>query len=48
MFLTETWLDPGNSAAVLIDKLPTNLNLISEAKMHKKGCFLFSIFRDID
>ena len=37
MFLTETWLDQGNSAAVLIESTPPNFSFVSAARVHKKG-----------
>ena len=36
MFLTETWLDQGNCAAVHTDLSPPNLFFVSETRMHKK------------
>lgn len=35
MFLTKTWLDQDNSAAVLIESVPPSFSFMSEARMHK-------------
>lgn len=36
MFLTETFLDQDNSAAVLLESVPPKLIWMSEALLHKK------------
>lgn len=46
MFLTETWLDQNNSAAVLIESTPPNFSFMSEARMHKKGGGVAILFND--
>ena len=46
MFLTETWLDQDNSAAVLIESTPPNFSFISEARVHKKGGGVAILFND--
>ena len=46
MFLTETWLDQDNSAAVLIKSTPPNFSFMSEARVHKKGGGVAILFND--
>ena len=37
MFLTETWLEQNNSAAVLIESTPPGYSFISEARVSRRG-----------
>lgn len=46
MFLTETWLDQDNSAAVLIESTPPNFNFMSAARVHKRGGGVAILFND--
>lgn len=46
MFLTETWLDQNNSAAVLIESTPPNFNFMREAGVHKKGGGVAILYND--
>ena len=47
MFLTETWLDQDNSAAVHIESSPPNFSFISETRMHKKGGGVSILFNEL-
>ena len=46
MFLTETWLSQDNSAAVLIESTPPNYSFFSEARVHKRGGGVATLFKD--
>lgn len=46
MFLTETWLGQENSAAVLIEIAPPNFSFFSEARIHKRGGGVATLFKD--
>ncbi|XP_029902284.1 uncharacterized protein LOC115355565 [Myripristis murdjan] len=46
MFLTETWLGQENSAAVLIETAPPNFSFFSEARIHKRGGGVATLFKD--
>lgn len=46
MFLTETWLDQDNTAAVLIETTSPNFSSMSEARVHKKGGGVAILFND--
>ena len=46
MFLTETWLDHNNSAAVLIESAPPNFSFMSENRVNKKGGGVAILFND--
>lgn len=46
MFLTETWLDQNNSAAVLIESTPPNFSFLSEARVNKKGGGVAILFNE--
>ena len=47
MFLTETWLDTNNSAAVLIETAPPNYSFMSEVRAEKKGGGVASLYTDV-
>ncbi|KAI4800683.1 hypothetical protein KUCAC02_009526 [Chaenocephalus aceratus] len=46
MFLTETWIEQNNSAAVLIESTPPNFSFMSQERMHKKGGGVAILFND--
>lgn len=46
LFLTETWLDQGNSGTVLIEAAPPNFSVMSEARVNKRGGGVAILFND--
>ena len=46
MFLTETWLDQTNSAAVLIESTPPGYSFISEARVSRRGGGVAVLFNE--
>ncbi|MDG2555400.1 hypothetical protein P7M41_25725, partial [Vibrio parahaemolyticus] len=47
MFLTETWLNENNSAAVLIESAPPNFHFISSVRELRKGGGVATLFKDV-
>ena len=46
MFLTETWLEQNNSAAVLIESTPDGYSFISEARVSRRGGGVAVLFNE--
>ena len=46
MFLTETWLDQNNSAAVLIESAPPGFIFMNESRVHKRGGGVAILFKN--
>ena len=46
MFLTETWLEQNNSAAVLIESTPPGYGFISEARVSRRGGGVAVLFNE--
>ena len=47
MFLTETWLNENNSAAVLTESAPPDFHFISSVRELRKGGGIATLFKDV-